>query len=71
MKILMMSLGTRGDMEPFLAIGELLAGMGHDIICAMPVQFEKEVKDTGFQFYPFDKRFMELLESEEAKNVLG
>ena len=58
-------------MEPFLAIGELLAGKGHEIICAMPEQFEKEVEDSGFKFYPFDKRFMELLESEEAKNVLG
>ena len=28
MKIILVSIGTRGDMEPFLAIGELLADFG-------------------------------------------
>ncbi|MBK8623929.1 MAG: glycosyltransferase [Saprospiraceae bacterium] len=31
MKILLASIGTRGDMEPFLAIGEKLVKQGHQI----------------------------------------
>jgi len=34
MKILLISIGTRGDMEPFLAIGEILKEKGHQVICA-------------------------------------
>ena len=32
MKILLVSIGTRGDMEPFLAIGEILREKGHEVI---------------------------------------
>jgi len=39
-KILLMSLGSRGDMGPFLALGEELLEQGHEIACCMPAQFE-------------------------------
>ncbi len=71
MEILLMSMGTRGDMEPFLAIGHLLKEKGHDVTAVMPIQFEQEVLDTHLNFIPFDKRFLEMLESEEAKSFLG
>jgi UDP:flavonoid glycosyltransferase YjiC (YdhE family) len=40
MKILLLSIGTRGDMEPFLAIGEILKEKGHRVVCAFPGQFK-------------------------------
>lgn len=39
MKIVLISIGTRGDMEPFLAIGEILKEKEHRVICAFPEQF--------------------------------
>ena len=39
-KILLMSLGSRGDMEPFLALGEELQQAGHQIAFCMPAQFQ-------------------------------
>ena len=36
MKIILTSVGTRGDMEPFLVIGELLENNGHEVICGFP-----------------------------------
>lgn len=39
MKIILISIGTRGDMEPFLSIGEILKEKGHQVICAFPEQF--------------------------------
>jgi UDP:flavonoid glycosyltransferase YjiC (YdhE family) len=38
MKILLASIGTRGDMEPFLAIGEKLVKQGHQITYLFPEQ---------------------------------
>ena len=32
MKILLTSIGTRGDIEPFLAVGERLEQRGHQVV---------------------------------------
>ena len=36
MKIVLIYVGTRGDMEPFIALGEMLKENGHDVTCAFP-----------------------------------
>lgn len=71
MKILLISLGTRGDIEPFLAQAEILSAKGHEITCLFPAQFESLVKNLGYQFRAFDKRFLMLLESQSGKKVMG
>jgi len=69
-KILLMSIGTRGDIEPFLAIGELLYQRGHDIIFSFPEQHSKLVPE-GFKFFPLSSKFIELVESEAGKIMMG
>jgi len=71
MHYLLLSIGTRGDMEPFLALGCLLADRGHDVTCAMPEQFRELVADAGLAFKPFDKRFLELIEGEVGRAIMG
>ncbi|MBT8185855.1 MAG: glycosyltransferase [Eudoraea sp.] len=71
MKVLLLSIGTRGDMEPFLAIGELLAGQGHEIVCAFPEQFRVLAEDSGFRFLSLGKEFIEMLESPFGKAAMG
>lgn len=71
MKILLTSIGTRGDMEPFLAIGEQLGRSGHEIICAFPEQFKPLAESSGFSFFTLGPEFMQMLESETGKLALG
>lgn len=71
MKILLLSIGSRGDMEPFLAIGELLAGYGHEVVCAFPEQFRSLAEDSGFRFLSLGKEFIEMLESPEGRSAMG
>ncbi len=71
MKILLSSIGTRGDMEPFLALGELLKKRGHQIICLFPEQFRGIVEDAGFEFTSLGTEFIEMLESDVGKFALG
>src|SRR5690606_21675712 len=71
MKAILFSLGTRGDMEPFLAIGELLKEKGWDILCVFPEQFRETVEEMGFQFKGFSKEFLEIMDDKETKIVLG
>jgi len=42
MKVVLISIGSRGDMEPFLAAGYQLKQAGHEVLCAMPAQLMDE-----------------------------
>jgi sterol 3beta-glucosyltransferase len=71
MKIIIMALGTRGDVEPLLAIGSILKSRGHDVICGMSAQFREMVEDTRLRFSPFSKKYLEIIESETGSNFMG
>ena len=70
-RILLMSLGSRGDMEPFLALGEELMQVGHEVAFCFPDQFRPLVAQTGGTFYPMDPAFIELVESPDVKKITG
>jgi len=56
MKILLPTLGSAGDIHPFLAIGLAAKARGHEIeIMTNPI-FEGLVKATGLSFYPIGTR---------------
>ena len=71
MKIILISIGTRGDMEPFLAIGEILKEKGHQVICAFPDQFRNLVEDLNVEFVSLGTKFIEMLDSDIGKATLG
>ncbi|MBD8488935.1 glycosyltransferase [Echinicola sp. CAU 1574] len=71
MKILLVSIGTRGDMEPFLAIGQMLKQKGHEVVAVFPGQFEGLALDAGLEFRSLGNEFLDLLESKEGKLALG
>ena len=71
MKIIITSVGTRGDMEPFLAIGQILWEKGHHVICAFPEQFREIVEEAGLEFFSLGARFIEMLESDIGKAAMG
>ena len=71
MKIILNSVGTRGDMEPFLAAGELLKAKGHHVICAFPEQFKDLAKKSDLEFASLGSKFINLLESEDGKAAMG
>ena len=71
MRALLFSIGTRGDIEPFLAVAEILKAKDWEVICVFPEQFRNMVEDLGYPFHGFNKDFLELLEGAEAKNFMG
>lgn len=71
MKILLMSVGTRGDMEPFLAIGELLRDRGHHVVCAFPEQFRDLAQECNLEFGSLGRRFLDTLDSDVGRAALG
>ena len=71
MNILISSIGTRGDMEPLMAVGEKLKIRGHNVTCLFPEQFRAMALDSGFAFESLGSTFIEMLESEDGKAALG
>jgi len=70
-KFLLLSIGTRGDAEPFLAAGDLLHKAGHEVTIALPAQFRQLAEDTGLAFEPLDERFLKILAGQTAKDFMG
>jgi len=71
MKIILISIGTRGDIEPFLSIGEILKEKGHQVVCAFPEQFRNLAKEANLEFASLGTKFIESLNSKEGKIALG
>ncbi len=70
MKAILFALGSRGDVEPFLAIGEILRKRNWEVICVFPEQFREMVEQEGYAFHGFSKEFLELMLKSETAHVI-
>ncbi|XP_047181250.1 sterol 3-beta-glucosyltransferase UGT80B1-like [Vigna umbellata] len=52
LQIVMLVVGTRGDVQPFLAIAKKLQDYGHRVRLATHADFDTFVKSAGVDFYP-------------------
>ncbi|CAA7390680.1 unnamed protein product [Spirodela intermedia] len=52
LQIVMLIVGTRGDVQPFIAIGKRLQDYGHRVRLATHANFKEFVLTAGLEFYP-------------------
>ncbi|XP_022158102.1 sterol 3-beta-glucosyltransferase UGT80A2-like isoform X3 [Momordica charantia] len=52
LQIVMLIVGTRGDVQPFVAIGKRLQEYGHRVRLATHANFKDFVLSTGLEFFP-------------------
>ncbi|KAD6795771.1 hypothetical protein E3N88_06667 [Mikania micrantha] len=52
LQIVMLIVGTRGDVQPFVAIGKSLQEYGHRVRLATHSNFKEFVKSSGLEFFP-------------------
>lgn len=71
MKIILTSIGTRGDIEPFLAIGKILKEKGHQVICAFSDQFRELTESCEIEFMSLGRKNDDILESDANRTVMG
>jgi sterol 3beta-glucosyltransferase len=71
MKILLVSIGTRGDIEPFLAVGQILQEKDHHVVAVFPEQFRTLADESGIEFESLGKDYIDSLESPLAKEAMG
>jgi sterol 3beta-glucosyltransferase len=70
MKIALMTLGTRGDVQPYAVLGKALKDRGHEVVLSSAKNFESLVKSYGLDFIPVDVDFQQLLESDDTKKMM-
>ena len=70
-KILLISLGSRGDCEPFVGIGEMLRAKGEKVVCSFPEQYRSIAEENGFEFHSLGSEFLNLINSEDGKVALS
>ncbi len=71
MRIGIHTLGTRGDVQPYLALALGLKAAGHEVSLAAPAQFETFVREHNVEFTALPGEFLELIETPEAKAAMG
>lgn len=70
MKFAILATGTRGDIQPFVALAQGFSAAGHEAVLAAPRAFESFVRSYGVEFFPMGSDFTALLESPEGKAAL-
>ena len=65
-----MTLGTRGDVQPYAVLGKALKERGHEVVLSSAKNFESLSRSYGVDFIPVDVDFQQLLESDDAKKMM-
>jgi UDP:flavonoid glycosyltransferase YjiC (YdhE family) len=71
MRVAIQTLGTRGDVQPYLALALGLIVRGHEVRFAAPEQFEVMAAAQGVPFAPLPGEFLALIDSPEGKAAIA
>ncbi|MFA9377878.1 MAG: glycosyltransferase [Lachnotalea sp.] len=69
MKITFLCLGSRGDVQPYVAIGKTAIAKGHSVTICTGKTFQKFVEQNGLVFQECSIDLMALLQTKEGKQM--
>ncbi len=70
MRIAILTLGTRGDVQPYVVLGKALKQRGHFVTLATAKNFEALVTSYDIDFRPVEADFQAVLNSAEGKKMM-
>lgn len=70
MKVLILTYGTRGDVQPFVALGRGLQARGDEVHIATSTRFEAFVTENGLGFCPVSDDLLAILDTRDGKDML-
>jgi len=71
MNITILAIGTRGDVQPYVALGQGLRAAGHVVTIATSAQFAPMITARGLQHATLGGDFLALLETPAGKKALS
>jgi sterol 3beta-glucosyltransferase len=69
-KVLILTLGTRGDVQPFVALAQGLTKVGHEAVLAAPHRFARFVGERGVTFAGIDDGPMRLMDRDAESGTV-
>lgn len=70
MRIAMIAMGTRGDVQPYIALGQGLKAAGHFVRLITHENFEKLVRSYGLEFWPVKGDVQAIMDTPEMRDLL-
>ena len=67
MKIVLLAMGSRGDVQPLLALGKGLIATGFDITLAAGSDFKEFVEGAGLPYAGFNVSMQDMINSDDGK----
>jgi sterol 3beta-glucosyltransferase len=71
MKILITSIGTRGDVQPYVALGRALLRDGHAVTICTCVHFESFVRQNGLGYAYVNDELIDFMHTADGKAAMG
>ncbi|MBP8292011.1 MAG: glycosyltransferase family 1 protein [Caldilineaceae bacterium] len=71
MNVLILTVGTRGDVQPYVALGQGLRAAGHRVVLVAPAQFAAFVAGNGLEFAALPAEFLDLLQTGAGKAAVA
>ena len=70
MNILIFTMGSRGDVQPYVALGSALRGLGHGVTISTGQGFEEMIEAEGLTAAPVSVDFRALIDSPDLQEAL-
>lgn len=70
MRILLLTMGTRGDVQPFVALGKRLQQAGHDVAVCASSGFAPWIKEHGLGYAYMNNDIVDLVNSDAGRRAM-
>jgi sterol 3beta-glucosyltransferase len=70
MRILLLALGTRGDVQPFVALGKRLQRAGHDVAVCASAGFAPWIREHGLGYAHMHNDILDLVNSDAGRKAM-
>ncbi len=70
MRILLITLGSRGDVQPFTVIGSRLKAAGHAVHIAADTGFSQMIIDAGLTHHPLPMNFEQIIQDPDMQAAI-
>jgi sterol 3beta-glucosyltransferase len=71
MNILILTIGTRGDVMPFVALGEGLKAAGHDVSVCSSIRYESAIRERGLSYNYLSDELVALVETPDGRAAIA
>lgn len=70
MKLFIVTMGSRGDVQPYVALGKGLIAAGHEVMVCAPATFEAFIIGHGLQYGYMDDEILALIDTDAGRDAL-